>query len=142
MPQITIKPIANIVAKWKNKAGGASGDYKDGITFAPDQGAAAAAAADTWFQGVTAPDVQARFASRAAASTAKWKKNAENLGPSRYTQGVANAVDEYQKGVSPALDVLRGLEIPARKPKGDPSNNDIVRFINMKQREAALARRK
>jgi len=128
---ILIKPIDKIVAKWKSKAGAASGDYADGINFpGRDQGEAAAAAKDTWVQGVTAGGVADRFATRARESSAKWKKNAIAVGGSRYTQGVANAADEFGKGIGPALQTISGLNLPARQPKGSPANLDRVRIVN------------
>ena len=138
---ITIKPIDKIVAKWKSKAGSASGDYAEGIQFAPDQGAAAAAAKETWQQGVSGAGVADRFAKNAAASTAKWKKNAVALGGSRYTQGVANATEEFAKGISGPLSTIAGVNLPPRKPKGDPSNLDRVRIVNEALRAAKVAGR-
>jgi hypothetical protein len=128
---IQIKPIDKIVAKWKAKAGGASADYSDGINFPKrDPGQAASAAADVWLQGVTAPDAKTSFAKNAADSTPKWKKNAIAVGGSRYTQGVANAADEFSKGIGPALSVIAGLNLPPRQPKGSAGNLERVRIVN------------
>lgn len=127
---ITIKPIGKIVEKYKNRTAQAAGDYKEGIDFAPDQGAAAAAAKDTWRDAVTSAGVSDRFAANAQKSTAKWKKNATTVGPRRYTEGTANATGEFQAGVSEALQVIQNTNLPPRFPKGDPRNLDRVRVIN------------
>lgn len=128
---IRIKPIETIKAKYKSKTAAAGGDYSEGIKFPKrDQAEAAAAAADNWQQGVSAAGVKERFASEAGSSGAKYLKNATTIGPRRYTEGTANAVDEFGKNVQGALSVIAATELPARFPKGDPRNLDRVRVLN------------
>jgi hypothetical protein len=65
-----------------------------------------------------------------AAGTSKWQSNAVNKGASRYTQGVSGASAAYTAGMTPVLQVLAGITLPARMPKGDPSNINRVSAID------------
>jgi hypothetical protein len=126
------KDTGTLATKFVQRASAAAGDYKDGVAAA---GAAwqqgAGAAEGTYEQGVTQAISNKQYAKGiAAAGSAKYTNNAVNLGSQRYAPGVANAKDAWAKGVQPALDTLKGLNLPPRGPRGSAQNQ---------QRSAAVA---
>ena len=128
---VKVKPVDKVVNKWQSRASVASGDYKDGVTNPKrDWAEATSLAADTWKKALTEAMGRNAFASGVkAAGTDKWKKKALAVGPTRYTEGVSAAVDEYKKKISEVLSVLEGIELPARGPKGSAQNYERVKTI-------------
>jgi hypothetical protein len=120
---ITVKPIDQVVAKWKARAGGASQDLVLGIQHPRrPQAETAAAAATTWAAGVQQAISAGTFAKKVLAGHEKYLRNATGKGAARYTDGVAKGVTDFQAGISPVLSVLSGLTLDPRLPRGDPGN--------------------
>jgi len=137
---IRIRPIEQITRKYQARAAVAGQDYLDGIN-APsrDQAEAAAAAAPTWAAGVQQAIADNRYADGVTdAGTAKWRARSQSVGAARYPQGIQAGLADYRSGVAPFLEVLQGLELPPRMPRGDPSNNQRVMAVNAALRARAL----
>jgi hypothetical protein len=119
-----VKDAATVAAKWSARAGAAGQDYAKGVTNTQkDWATDTAAAAPAWAAGVQQAAGNGSFAKGVnAAGTAKWKNKAANVGAARYPQGVAAALQYYQTGIGPVLQVLQGVNLPPRGPKGDPGN--------------------
>lgn len=121
---VSIKPVATIAQKYVTRAQAAQGDYQTGITATPPGTweTAAAAASDAFAAGVTAAVAQGRFAKGIAGKGAKWQRKASTLGPTRYGAGVAAAGPDYSAGFQKYHDVLAGLALGPRGPRGSPQN--------------------
>ncbi|RLE52464.1 MAG: hypothetical protein DRJ26_04735, partial [Candidatus Methanomethylicota archaeon] len=97
------------------------------------------AAADAYKEGVQAAISEGRFEKGVRkAGTEKWKKKATTLGVTRWGPGVAAAREAYERGFAPYRDIIERLDLPPRRPKGDPGNIDRVRVIAMALHEAKV----
>ena len=115
MPEVRLDP-----AKWANRSQAAVGEYKKGVTSPRRSWQASATASEGNYEA----GIQAAIGRKAYSKgindvgDAKWKKNAEALGGSRYGQGVSGAQDEYRTGFGPYADVIRSVTLTPRGPKG------------------------
>jgi hypothetical protein len=110
--------------KWGENAGRAGEAMSAGaIAAAEDWARNTAASTDNYFQAVTAAGVKNRFRNGVIkAGAAKFARKVLELASARFTQGVAAGKEDYKSGVDPYLSTLASLTLPARKPRGDPSN--------------------
>jgi hypothetical protein len=129
---IKVKDTATIAKKWATRAGAAGQDYTSGVQNpSTDWATATTAAANTYASGVQQAVSDGRFAKGVSkAGTSKWQTNAVNKGSSRYTQGVTASTSNYQTAMDPYMQTLAGLTLPARMPKGDPSNINRVTAVD------------
>jgi len=126
-----IKPITDIAEKWARVAPTRQDDYLKGVRSPRTQWESAATAADpAYAQGVQAAITGKRFtAGIRAAGNAKWLRKAEELGPGRFATGTQAARPDFEKGFGPYRNVIEGVTLKPRRPKGDPGNIDRVRDI-------------
>lgn len=137
---LRVKDIAAAAAKFVARAGVAAGDYTKGIQAAPDQAAAAAAAAPAWSAGIQTAIQNNSFAKGVTkAGDAKWRTAASTKGAQRYPGGVAAASPAYVAGFQPFLQVLSGLTLPPRFPRGDPRNADRSTMVQQALNKARVA---
>lgn len=124
MAKPKIRSAEEIGAKWKEVTPGRVGYYEAGIEDPLEDWETNTKLAGAGFKGaVSAPDMLARFLGGVAkAGTAKWKRKAKAVGPSRFTEGVAVAEEDFISGFAPHQAVIAATEIPERKPRGDPAN--------------------
>jgi hypothetical protein len=128
---LQVKDAATVAAKWSQRASAAGAAYTSGVnTTQKDWATDTANAAPSWAAGVQQAATNGSFAKGVtAAGTAKWKTKAANVGAARYPQGVTAAQPYYQAGITQVLQVLSGLTLPARGPKGDPGNINRVSAV-------------
>lgn len=121
---ITVKDVSTIARKFVRNAQAAAGDYVEGVKQAGAAWEAGArAGAENFAAGVQQAIADGRFARGvAAAGASKYATNAEKKGGVRFGPGVAAAEGDFTRGVAPVLDVIRNLNLPPRRPKGDPGN--------------------
>lgn len=126
-----IRSAAEIAEKWARVTPGRSSDYAEGIAKPKkDWEAMAVAAADAWADGVTSAASEGRYAKGVkGAGTEKWRRKAQELGVSRWPSGVSAARDDYEHGFAPFRDIIERVQLPPRRPKGDPANIERVRLI-------------
>lgn len=137
---INVKPINNVVAKWKSNAANAASAYTAGINSPKQpQEQAATAAAPTWGAGVQAAVSNGSFVKGIARSAGKWSRNALAKGAARYPQGVAAASSDFQNGIAPYLQAIANMNLPPRAPKGDPSNMARVAAVTTALRALKLS---
>jgi hypothetical protein len=132
---IRIKSTQDIAKKFVGRAGVAGGDYADGVKAAGgDWETNTKAAEDNYKQSVTQAANEGRFGKGvAAAGAAKYVDKASTLGTQRYPTGVAASEGAYARGVGPHLDMMRALELPPRRPKGqNAARADAVAQANRK----------
>ena len=128
---IQIKDTATIGRKFASRAQAASPEFKIGVdSTTADWAGNTAAAVESYNQGVTAAIARQAFQKGvSAAGTAKWKEKASNIGASRYAQGVAGAEAAFTAGFDKYANILKGLSLPPRAPKGSPQNLERVRAV-------------
>jgi hypothetical protein len=132
---IRIKDTGSIAKKFVQRAGVAGGDYSDGVRSAGgDWEANTKASEDNYKQSVTQAANEGRFGKGvAAAGAAKYVDRASSLGAQRYPTGVAASEGAYAKGVGPHLDMMKSLDLPPRRPKGQNAERaNIVAQANRK----------
>lgn len=129
MPKI--RSIADISKKWSTVTPGRTAYYKEGIESPKKDWADETADAEGAYEtGVT--DAIGRKAFGAGvreAGTGKWKEKALKVGVGRWGPGVRVAGPDYAKGFGPYRDIIEGITLPPRGPRGDPRNYDRVRAI-------------
>lgn len=139
---IRIKDTASIAKKFVNRASGAAADYTDGVRAAgSDWETNTKASEDNYKLGVTQAANDGRFGRGvAAAGAAKYVDRASTLGSQRYPTGIAAAEGAYSRNVQPFLDTMKSLDLPARRPKGDPANVNRVAIVNAALRKLRLGK--
>jgi hypothetical protein len=133
---IRIKDTGSLAKKFVQRASAAAGDYKDGVTAAGgDWETNTKASEDNYSAGVQAAIGDKRFGKGvAAAGAAKYVNRASTLGAQRYPSGVGAAEGDWSKGAQPYLDALKGMDLPPRRPKGDPGNQARANAVAVKLR--------
>jgi hypothetical protein len=139
---ISVKPIGAAAAKWAARAGVAVNDYTNGVANSQkDQAGLAAAAEPQWSAGVQNAATHHLFANGLQrAGTQAWKAGVASKGAARYAPGVNAAVPKYTNRFGPMLNVIAGLDLGARYPRGDPRNQQrsvIVQVALNKARTGA-----
>jgi hypothetical protein len=137
---INIKSADVIAKKYAQRGAAAGPDYQAGVQNPrQDWQQATTAAANTWGAGVQQAVSNGSFAKGVnAAGTAKWQRKASGVGATRYGPGVQAAQGDYQSGVAPYLQVIAGITLPPRNPKGDPANIQRVAAIATALRQKKL----
>lgn len=121
---IRVKPTNELAKKFVQRASAAAGDYKTGVEqTGQDWETGARNGADNFKQAVVEAANAGRFEKGIArAGAAKFVARATSLGAQRYPSGVAAAEGDWSKGSAEYLDAIRGMDLPPRRPKGDPAN--------------------
>jgi len=134
--------VGRVAAKWARRAGSAGQEYAEGVANTPRSWAANAKAAEkNYQQGVTEAAAKGRFGKGIdKAGDAKWKKNATEKGPARFSQGVATAEQDYASQVGPVLEVIARTNLPERGPTGSEGNYNRVSAIGKALRQMAQSR--
>ena len=119
-----VKDAGTIAKKFVQRASVAGADYKAGVEASgADWLSQTAAAGPNYAAGVQASIADGRFETGVQrAGSAKFTQRAGTLGAQRYPQGVAASEAEFAKGIAPVLSTLASLQLPPRRPKGDPGN--------------------
>ncbi|MDY6888278.1 MAG: hypothetical protein SVV88_11665 [Pseudomonadota bacterium] len=129
--KIKVASAEDIGTKWGEVTPGRSAYYEAGAVGAGGEWeAAAVAAASSYKAGISAADIEKRFAGgikRAGGS--KYDRKVRDVGVGRFGSGVSAAIPDYKSGIAPFRDTLDGMNIPDRKPRGDPSNYAIVQSV-------------
>jgi hypothetical protein len=142
MPPAIVPATGAVAAKWARRAASAAGEYEEGIRSTGKSWAGAAKAAErNYQQGVTAAATAGRFGKGVErAGDAKWKKNATEKGPARFSQGVGVAQPEYASGVGPYLEAIGRVDLPPRGPAGSEGNYSRVAAIGKALRQLKQGR--
>lgn len=121
---LKVKDAATAATKFVQRAQAAAPDYAKGVTGAGNTWQAhTAAASDAWGAGVQAAVANGRFGKGVArVGGQKWETASAGKGAQRYPQGVAQAGPAWQANTGPYLDTIASLNLPPRRPKGDPAN--------------------
>jgi len=142
MPRKLIVPTAaEIAKKWKDVTPARAVYYEEKTPLAGDLWEAnAKAAKGTYKAAVTAPKIEERFAGGIGrVGAAKFVRKVKAVGIDRFGPGVEAAEVDMREGFAPYRDVLDGLVVPDRKPRGDIANLKIVEAIFKALHEKRLA---
>lgn len=139
---LNVKDTGTIAAKFVRNAQAAAGDYKTGVQSAgPAWEAGARAGEDNYATGVQQAIADKRFGKGiAAAGASKYVTMASEKGSTRFGPGVAASQGEYARGAQPYLDALKGITLPPRRPKGDPSNYARAQAVGDRLRAVKLGK--
>jgi len=142
MAPSAVPSTARVAEKWARRAASAGGEYQAGVEGTGRSWAAASTAAEKNYQsGVTAAAAAGRFGKGVAkAGDAKWKKNAVEKGPMRYSQGVGVAQQDYAAQVGPYLEAIGRTDLPPRGMVGAEQNYARVSAIGKALRALKMGR--
>jgi hypothetical protein len=142
MPQAVVRNPGNVGRKWAARAASAQGEYQDGVQGAGQRWQSNSAAAHaSWQQGVTAAAGRGAYGKGIQrAGAAKYTRNATEKGPARYAQGVAVGEADYHAAVTPFLQAIASVDLPARGPAGSEGNYARVAAIGKALRKLKESR--
>jgi len=128
---LAVKSMDRIKNKWVSSTQANQQEYEDGIKNPRKDWASETAKAEKNYNaGVQAAISQGRFGKGVSkAGTNKWQEKSLAKGPGRWASGVALSANDYEKGFAPYRQVLEGLTLPERGPKGDPKNINRVAAV-------------
>lgn len=128
---IRVKDVGSIARKFVTRAQAASVDYKDGVQASgQDWENNTLAGKENFAAGVQQAIADGRYERGVReAGAAKFVQRAANVGATRFGPGVAAAEAEYAKGAAPVLQLIAGLTLPPRRPKGDPGNQERANHV-------------
>lgn len=136
---IKVKSADEIAAKWSRVSATRAEDYKTGVADPGVEWAKnAAASQDSYAAGVQ--DAIGRNAFEKGITKAgdeKWKRKTTEVGTARWSPGIAAAKGDMAAAVAPFREVIAGLTLPPRAPRGDPRNLERVAMV-----AAALAKKR
>lgn len=135
------KSLTETVEKWRSRSAAASADYATGINRSGvDWAGPTIAAAPAYASGVQDAIGRGAFEKGVAAATnARWKERASTLGAQRFAGGVSASTDRYSAGVGKFLEVIRGINLPPRGPRGSASNFQRVQLIGDALHQARIS---
>lgn len=121
---LTVKPIEASTTKWESNASRAATEFAENAQAAADKWATNTKnAGGTFHQAITASNIRQRYergVSRAGAS--KFARKISDVARDRFAPGISAALVDYRAGAEPYFQVIAGLTLDQRKPRGDPAN--------------------
>jgi hypothetical protein len=129
---VSVGNVNNIGERWSRRASGAQQDYQTGVEQTDESWSQETSEATaSWEQGVQEAASEGRFGDGVQdAGDEKWRRKTLSLGPSRYATGVRESQSEYEEGFAPYVQVLEGISLSPRGPRGDiDANIERVREV-------------
>lgn len=128
---LKIKSASAIAKKWAEVTPARSRQWEDEIkaTSTDEYAAPAIAAAPIWEQAVMEAAARDGYAKGVADKAEKWKRKALAVGTQRFGPGVRAAESDQAAGFAPYREVIAGLTLPPRGPRGAPGNYERVREV-------------
>lgn len=126
-----IKSATEIAEKWSRVTPQRQADYDAGVKSPlKSWQSGAEKAKDSWAAGVQSAISNDMFSKGVRkAGDAKWSRKTIEVGIGRWGPGVRAAGQDYADGFAPYQQVISGITLPPRYPKGDPRNIDRVAAI-------------
>jgi len=128
---IKTKSASEVARKWGEVTPGRSTYYEQGAAGAGGDWETNTANSGAAFKAaVSAGNIQQMFVGGVKkAGAAKYTRKVKDVGVARFGSGVSAAVADFQDGVTPMLDEISKITLPARAPRGDASNINRVTAI-------------
>ena len=117
--------------RWQKNTSRATEDYKRGIQNPRRPwGRCTCEAADRYKTGIDRAHSRGAYARGVKrVGFVRWKSRTLRKGPTRFSEGVAGAGDDYARGYKPYHDLIPSIFLPKRFPRGDPRNIDRVKTV-------------
>jgi len=128
---LKIKTAQEIAKKWAEVTPARARQWEAEVKATPDSDWAdpAVAAAPNWEIGVQEAAARGGYASGIEKARTKWKRKSLALGPGRYGPGVRAAEVDQAVGFAPFREVIAGLTLTPRGPRGSLGNYERVREV-------------
>lgn len=128
---IKIKSATAIAKKWADVTPARARQWEDEIkaTSTDEYAAPAIAAAPVWEQAVMEAAARDAYAKGVAEKAERWKRKSLAVGTQRFGPGVRAAEADQAAGFAPYREVIAGLTLPPRGPRGAPGNYERVREV-------------
>ena len=128
---IRVKDAATVARKWVTRASSASPDYAAGVKDAgADWESNTLAGKENFSMGVQQAIADGRYEKGVReAGQGKYVARATGIGATRFAPGVQAAETEMARGVAPVLETIRSINLPPRRPKGDPGNMERANAV-------------
>ena len=136
-----VKDIAVIQERYE-AASGMSERYVQGVTTTTKSWQAETLKAEAaWKLGTAEAAAKGLFRKGVGrVTTEEWRSASEVLGGERYASGITAGVPKYVANVQPFLNVLKGISLKPRGPRGAAQNYERVKQIGTALHTARLAR--
>lgn len=140
---IKVKSVTEVRDKWLDVTPGRAIYYeKEASVAGVDWEKGATDASGAFKAAITAPNIEAMFKGGIKrAGAAKYERKVKDVGVARFSQGVSAAGPDFEAGVSPFLDEIAKITLPARQPRGSEANLARVREITVALHKKRLALR-
>ena len=128
---VKIKSAPAIARKWAQVTPARSTVWQAEIAAASDSDWAepTKAAEPIYGTGVQAAIGAGLYGKGVEAHRGKWKRKALAVGPGRYGPGVTAAEADQAAGYAPYREVIAGLDLPPKGPRGAEGNYERVRAV-------------
>jgi hypothetical protein len=138
---IKVKDAATSAAKFAQRGAAAVSDYAAGVQGAGQDWQTNAAAAEETFAAGIQDAISRRAFSKGVSKAGgeKYSRKASTVGAQRFPQGVRDAQNDWATNTQPYLDTIRSVQLPPRRPKGDPANFARVQAVGEALRRRKLA---
>jgi len=140
---IETKTIAETRRKWSEVTPARQSEYQAATPAAAQKWESSTlAAAPNFGAAVRAANIEARQAAGVRrAGSAKFARKVRDVGAARFGPGVQAAAGDYESAFAPYLQAIQGIDLPGRRPRGDPGNYQRVNAVGntLHQRRLAAA---
>ena len=140
---IETKTLAQTRQKWAEVTPTRQTEYQAATPAAAQKWEAATlAAAPNFGAAIRAANIEARQAAGVRrAGSAKFARKVRDVGAARFGPGVIAAAGDFEAAFSPYLQAIQTVDLPARRPRGDPGNYQRVNAVGnaLHQRRLAAA---
>jgi len=128
---VKIKSVDEIAKKWADVTPGRAPYYEAEVKVAGSEWKSGATAGQGAYKAAMSdPKVLDRRAAKITdAAATKFQEKAGTVGPARFRTGIEAGTPFFTSGFGPYQGVISGWVPPARGPRGDPKNYEIVRSI-------------
>lgn len=128
---IETKTIGEAQKKWGEVTPGRASEYvAQTVARAAKWESNTLAAVPVWHQSLQAANIQARMSTALRrAGAAKFGRKVREVGQTRFGSGVTAALADYAERFAPYLQIIQGLNLPSRGPRGDPRNYNRVNAV-------------
>ncbi len=128
---IATKSLGETQKKWTDVTPTRQTEYAANTPAAAQRWEANATAASPNYQAsVSAANIGARqSAGIRKAGASKFARKVQTVGANRFGPGVQAAGQDYGAAFAPYLQAIASVDLPARRPRGDPTNYQRVQKV-------------
>lgn len=128
---IAVKSLADTQKKWTDVTPTRQTEYAANTPAAAQKWEQNSTAASANYQAaVSAANIGARqSAGIRKAGSGKFARKVAQVGANRFGPGVQAAGQDFASAVGPYLQAIASVELPQRRPRGDPSNYQRVQRV-------------